>query len=357
MAAGRNSAVFGTEEIDRPLEGPCPERFDCSLTARLGDDMAEQFTIDDRHGRATSTATRPQGAGRQASYNQWVSRYVRRPLAIVTPLVVAAAVAATISIGWLQSDEGHLTPKTGIGYWLGIIGSSAMLLLLVYPMRKRMPGLRFLGSVPLWFRLHMMLGIVGPMLVVFHTNFKLGALNSNVAFISMLIVAFSGVIGRYFYGKIHLGLHGRKAAVQEILDDAARMQQALGSSLSSGSRIIAQMDAFAVAAMTPQTSLLRSLSAMIGIALRATTTKRRLRRQLHGAIATEATAQGWTRKQRRTQEAKAKELVALYFAAMSRAAKFGFYERLFALWHVLHLPLFILLIAAALVHVLAVHLY
>jgi hypothetical protein len=38
-------------------------------------------------------------------------------------------------------------------------------------------------------------------------------------------------------------------------------------------------------------------------------------------------------------------------------ATLGVYERLFALWHVLHVPLFILLVITAIIHVVAVHLY
>ncbi|MEZ5921965.1 MAG: hypothetical protein R3C60_11515 [Parvularculaceae bacterium] len=46
-----------------------------------------------------------------------------------------------------------------------------------------------------------------------------------------------------------------------------------------------------------------------------------------------------------------------YFRRIEQAAELGFYERLFAAWHVLHLPLFILLIITAIIHVVAVHLY
>jgi hypothetical protein len=42
---------------------------------------------------------------------------------------------------------------------------------------------------------------------------------------------------------------------------------------------------------------------------------------------------------------------------IGRVAQFSFYERLFALWHVLHLPIFLLMIISALFHVLAVHMY
>jgi hypothetical protein len=38
-------------------------------------------------------------------------------------------------------------------------------------------------------------------------------------------------------------------------------------------------------------------------------------------------------------------------------AAFEAYERLFSLWHVLHLPLFFMLLIAGIVHVIAVNVY
>jgi hypothetical protein len=40
-----------------------------------------------------------------------------------------------------------------------------------------------------------------------------------------------------------------------------------------------------------------------------------------------------------------------------RVAELGSYERLFSIWHVFHLPFFYMLVVAALLHVLAVHMY
>jgi hypothetical protein len=37
--------------------------------------------------------------------------------------------------------------------------------------------------------------------------------------------------------------------------------------------------------------------------------------------------------------------------------RFNACERLFALWHLLHMPLFIMLVATGIIHVIAVHLY
>ena len=43
--------------------------------------------------------------------------------------------------------------------------------------------------------------------------------------------------------------------------------------------------------------------------------------------------------------------------ACARAAEFAFYDRLLRLWHLLHLPLFVVLVAAAILHIVAVHMY
>ena len=286
-----------------------------------------------------------------------MARYVKGPMARLTPAVIAMAVIAVVIVGWLDSDEGHLTPESGTGYWLGIIGASAMLLLLVYPLRKRIPRLRFLGAVPFWFRFHMLLGIVGPLLVLFHSNFKLGALNSNVALVSMLIVAFSGVVGRYIYGKIYLGLSGHRATVREVLDDAADLRTALDRDLPGGEKVIRELSELADTAMKAPRSVLGGMMSLLAAYRRTHVASIRIGRELRAALAIEAKRQRWSGRERRRRERAIRDLVDVHLTAVNRAAAFGLYERLFALWHVLHLPLFLLLIAAAVVHVIAVHLY
>ena len=62
----------------------------------------------------------------------------------------------------------------------------------------------------------MVLGVVGPLLVLFHANFHLGATNSNVALICMLLVAGSGVVGRYIYTRLHAHLDGTEDTLEQL---------------------------------------------------------------------------------------------------------------------------------------------
>ena len=70
----------------------------------------------------------------------------------------------------------------------------------------------------------MVLGLAGPLCILYHSNFHLGATNSNVALISMLTVAGSGVIGRYIYSRIHHGVYGSKLTLGELRSGSENLQ-------------------------------------------------------------------------------------------------------------------------------------
>ena len=284
-------------------------------------------------------------------------QYRRRPWANVAPFAFGAGALVVLVVGWLNRDEGRLTPENGIGYWLGVAGTSLMLLLLLYPLRKRHRSLRAFGTVAFWFRTHTILGIVGPVLVLLHANFRLGSVNSNVALVTMLIVAASGIVGRYLYGKIHLGLYGRKAEVKEILADAYALKELIGSSLLIGDHVVAQLTAFAQLGTASPSGVLSGLWLMQLIDARARMLRMRLIADARGVIKVEGKRLGWSRRVRRRRLAGFVDLITLHIAAVKKAAAFAFYERLFRLWHVFHLPLFFLLVIAAIVHVFAAHFF
>lgn len=279
-------------------------------------------------------------------------------MAKTIPYLFSCGVAALLILGWLASDEEYLTPKSGIGYWLGICGSSAMLLLLIYSLRKRAKALRFLGTIPGWFRVHMLLGIAGPILIIFHSNFSLGALNSNVALFAMIIVAMSGVVGRYFYAKIHMGLYGRKAAVNEILAEAELLRQSLGHDLQAADYIAEELNSFTqrITAKLP-TGLISSLWFGGLLTIQTRLARNRLLGEARRLLRQDGKKHGWSMWQRHKQFVRIRTIVRNYFATVVKAAELTFFERLFALWHVFHLPLFFLMLLAGVVHVWAVHQY
>jgi hypothetical protein len=261
------------------------------------------------------------------------------------------ALAAVIA-GLAAPLETYLTPQHGLGYGLGIFGGSLMLLMLVYPMRKRMPSLAVIGSVPFWFRLHMVLGIAGPLAILYHSNFSLGATNSNVALACMLVVAGSGLVGRYLYARIHHGLYGRRATLREMASDAEGLRQHSGA-LRVLPGLMGEVEEAERRIAKPAPTLVRPLLA----ALRQRRETERMRRLVRHAIAMAAARSLALREQRERFTGAACRYVESRLMAARRVAEFEACERLFAAWHVLHLPLFVMLVIVGIVHVIAVHVY
>jgi hypothetical protein len=263
--------------------------------------------------------------------------------------LLSLIVAGILLYGWFYRNEGHLAAEDGIGYYLGITGSVMMLTLLLYPLRKRMRALRIIGNVRGWFRLHMILGVVGPMLVILHSNFSLGSLNSSIAFFAMLTVAGSGYIGRFLYAHIHRGLYGKKLNTQEMKSEIATLHEELALSDDTRDSVNQMLTEFEKRLIGK--GLVSSLSHIISGPFARRSLLRRALFDVRKSVA------HLPPETQRKVKAKFKETIAQYLSSTARAEAFTFYERMFALWHLLHLPLFFILVLAALAHILAVHLY
>jgi hypothetical protein len=264
------------------------------------------------------------------------------------------ATAALLIWGYRFPTEQYITPQTGAGYALGIVGGSAMLLLLVYPLRKRVRALRFLGTTKHWFRAHMVLGIVGPVLILFHSNFNLGATNSNVALVCMLVVSGSGLFGRYFYTRIHHGLHGRRASLAELREYAERLRW-VTTNVEFLPDLVARIES-EEHSIVERCGRLPQLARPPVCAASAALARRRLSRYVRESLKTPALAKlGDARTQGLL--ATATGYIDDRLTATRRVVEFASFERLFSLWHALHMPLFLMLLIAGVVHVIAVHVY
>lgn len=257
-----------------------------------------------------------------------------------------------IVIGLVVPTERYLSPQQGVGYALGIIGGSLMLAMLLYSLRKRMPRLARIGSVRFWFRTHMIFGVAGPIAILYHANFGLGATNSNVALACMLVVSGSGLVGRYLYARIHHGLYGRVATLKDLTANADGLRQHSGA-LRVLPGLLAEIEQAEARITAPSLAVLRPLVA----ALRQRRESGRLASLVRHAVAMAATRSAVLAGERDRLVRAAGRYADARLMAARRVAEFESCERLFAAWHLLHLPLFAMLVVVAVVHVIAVHVY
>jgi hypothetical protein len=277
--------------------------------------------------------------------NAWVSGFV------------AVTIVGILVAGWLHHEASGLTPGNGLGYWLGIVGGLTMLAVLGYPIRKYVRAWRSFGTTSGWFSAHMLLGTIGPAIVLFHAGFQLGATNSNVALISMLCVAGSGIVGRFLYGQIHQNLHGRRTELSEMTSHAAEMRLALGGDLPQGAPVWNDLTQLEAMAQVRASGIIRAVRQSVALTWRASRLRRRAARDTRRFINDESKNFRLDSKRRRAWHRAAREHLDSYFASISSAAKLILFERLFAAWHLLHGPLFVVMALSVVVHIVAVHFY
>ena len=120
-------------------------------------------------------------------------------------------------LGERAHHEGYWHWKAGgsIGLLLGMVGAGMMVVLLLYSVRKRVKALRRAGPIARWLDIHIYLGVVGPLLIILHTAFKVGGLVA-LSFWSMIAVALSGVVGRFLYLHIPRTRAGEELSLREL---------------------------------------------------------------------------------------------------------------------------------------------
>jgi len=278
-------------------------------------------------------------------------RPARRELVLLAGVGVLLAAAVAIA----RSD--WYTAGSDLGYWLGIAGGTAMLMLFFYPLRKRWRAMRDVGSTRFWFALHMTLGILGPLLIILHSTLAFGSLNATVAFTSMALVAASGIAGRFLYGRIHHGLYGRRATLAELRAQAGMDSAAVHSKLAFVRPVEERLTEFArLAEAAGQAGLGQPLRFMT-LGLRAMFARRWCTGEATRVLCRRAIVEGWPADKLAGRIANRNALIAAHLRAVQRVAQFGVFERLFSWWHVLHVPLVFMMVLSAIAHVVAVHMY
>lgn len=262
-----------------------------------------------------------------------------------------------LAVGWRLRGYELITAERGIGYVCGIIGFVLMSVLLLYPLRKRVRALEIIGGVKTWFRIHMLLGVIGPVFILYHCNFQLGSFNSNVALFSMVIVSVSGIFGRYFYARIHHGLYGQRATLVELRRQLEGQKEELSPQLDLVPGLREKLFAYSDRVIDPPKTLGESVRRRALTDLQVLRVKWAAGRIARRSLEEISDKHHWSDKRLRQMVRQMRRKSDQLIRQTRKVAEFGFYERLFVMWHIFHIPLVYMLFIAAVIHIIAVHLY
>ena len=234
----------------------------------------------------------------------------------------------------------HAVAKPGgkLGHGLGITGSAMILLLFLYLLRKY-EIVRW-GKLSHWLDVHILFGVIGPLLVTLHTAFKFGGIVS-VSYFSMLAVMFSGIFGRYLYVQIPRAIGGGELSEREMAGRRAMMATEMKERFGLMDEDIGRMERSLHVGGDDNRSALRVLAGLLLEdlirPLRSISMRRAIRTRFPALEPAEA--------ERLYGQIRA-------WSLLCRKIRFlGTTRRIFYYWHVVHRPFAYVMVAVMLIHV------
>ncbi len=253
--------------------------------------------------------------------------YIGTMAAIVVAITVwlglrgSSYYATSLEERFYHSDYSLLKPNGMLGHGIGIMGSLMMITgVAIYMLRKRWRVMARWGQIRYWLEFHIFLCVLGPILVLFHTSFKIGGLVA-VSFWSMVLVVSSGVAGRFIYIRIPRTIEGRVMSLGEIRNMKQDLNEALASTKGLDRESRAEI-------IDTTENRFRNRS---GIRL----TRRALKRN----------------QVSRSDRSRVMRLVRREISLNRRIDRLHLMQNLFRYWHVAHLPFAMIMLVIMLIHV------
>lgn len=155
-----------------------------------------------------------------------------------------------------------LRPAGIFGHGVGVVGSVLMVFMLSYSLRKRVRIFRGWGMLSRWLDIHIYFGIIGPLLIILHTAFKVQGLVA-VSFWSMVAVATSGIFGRYLYLQIPRNILGDELGIKELEESNRGYSEQLKKEYNLSDEIIQRLEQRESLAIAEGTGAIKVLATII----------------------------------------------------------------------------------------------
>ena len=268
-------------------------------------------------------------------------------------LFIAALSAATAI--WLRNNDYYLSsleerpfhqryetlkPSGRESHGYGVVGTAMIVIgVATYSTRKRIKTFANVGGIKYFLEFHIFLCLVGPILVLYHTTFKLGGLVA-VAFWSMTAVVFSGFIGRYLYQHIPKNIQGNELSMKELEGESKRLSDFLQTEYHLPADVLALIDNIGLHhSDVVDAGLLKLLWYMVQGDLSRMRRMQKVRTILHQYAIDIHSSKGILRI--------ANDRIIL----RQRILLLEKMRQLFHYWHVVHLPFSLVMFAILVVHI------
>ena len=269
--------------------------------------------------------------------------------------VVSIVLLSVVGYGWAQWSGINFQADGDFHYNSGLVGGILMALVLIYALRKRVKIFQNLGSMEGWYYFHLIGGVLGPVLIIFHSSFALKSVNSGVSFVAMLLIVASGFFGRYVYTRIGYNLHRKLLDVKETEKILIRLLRE--HKLEFTDVIERRLAQFALSSLAGPGSVFYLPFRFLSIRAEAAKCYVLVSNDIVRVLRYKAQEDGWGVDNYNQRLRAEKIILRKHIKSVVGIAQTHLWERLFVRWRILHIPLLYLLVVTGVAHVFAVHMY
>lgn len=275
-----------------------------------------------------------------------ISGVVVLPWLLLLALSVWGADYYSAPLGERMRHSLHplLRPSGIVGQTAGLLTFAGFLFLWLYPLRKKLGAAgAWMGRIPEWLEVHIVVGLTLPLLGAVHAAWRFDGV-IGLGYWAMLVVAASGVVGRYVYARIPRNRGGLELDAEQLAQQRRQLLMEL-MEITGLEREVVESTLAADPVPPRGSNLAATLLRMVRDDFRRRRAVRELRHQWEAIAGGEAD----TEKLREVARLARRQM-----ALTQQARLLGETQRIFRHWHTLHRPVAITALLAVTIHVLVV---
>jgi len=232
-------------------------------------------------------------------------------------------------------------PSGIVGQTAGMLTFAGFLFLWLYPMRKKLGTAgSWMGQVRKWLDVHIVVGLTLPIIGAVHAGWRFDGV-IGLGYWAMLVVALSGVVGRYVYVRIPRNRSGLELGAEDLAQQRRQLLLEL-TDVTGLEMDVVKSTLAAEPAPTDSLGLIPSLMRMVQDDFRRRRAGHELQKKwaaLEGAEVDRKKLRGISR------------LARQQMALTQQARLLGETQKVFRHWHTFHRPFALTALLAVTIHV------